>query len=993
MDVQELFLKNLERWTLFCPQAACLLPAFAALQEGPSKTVTAQEIETWQQPLDLPALKLIYVYGLTTPSVFEALQEWLANEQNFLVILEEDLETIAHYLKSPESSDLLNKKNVWLYYLDPMRKALDELAKLFPGLSYKVTTLFSDESKLLQLKELQAQIDFFHNLHTGQVSEYSQFGAQFYRNYYHNLFSCVNNYIGDALFNRFENVPAIICGAGPSLAKNTPLLKELQERALIFAGGSAMNALNAAGLKPHFGLGIDPNEEHLTRIIMNTGFETPFFFRGRMHYRALNLVHGDKLYITGTSGYSIADYFEKECGLQGESVEEGCNVINFSLAIAAAMGCNPIILVGVDLAYTDHQAYSPGMLNHPIHKPFRSKTENEELIYRIDLHGKPVATLWKWVTESLWFSSFAERNPHIRIINATEGGIGFASIPNMPLADAANQFLGEQHALSCRISGEIQKSLAPAELTYEKLFNLFEQFNQSLTRAQAHLQAHYQDLLNKLKEAEASACHPGGAWSTPLEFKAHLRQNLQAALEVESCYSSFLIDFDRAFELLKMRDYKRLEIDRKLIPDNEWICAVLGLEIERVLFLQKSCAVNECLINQVLSEKKTRYSLQTSDSRPQSESATSPPLAGASSQSRYSLDNHRLIMIDPELGLQIDEEVPPELINAPVRLFDQEGKLKFESYHLQGRLHGPARFYHPDGKLLAESWYYHGLKEGQALCYYASGALYSITRYKHGLQQGKQEYYYENALPRTVISHYQEGQLHGDVFLFHSNGILARKLHFTHGKHDGAEYLWNESGQLLIEAHFKENRPAGIARAWHHNGQIAQESVYNDQFELTSISYWDESGSPITQGFSTSDYFQDVAATSKQLTENLATLFKELTTLAPILTELQGIPLAGEENAAQLELKALAEKLTEIGTAIAQLQQISLQLTQEASSDVNLHGEAFWKTGTLQKEIEQKLSQATLHMQSELTALRGSLSRAIETIIQNAASKSPQEPT
>ena len=41
---------------------------------------------------------------------------------------------------------------------------------------------------------------------------------------------------------------------------------------------------------------------------------------------------------------------------------------------------------------------------------------------RNDIHGNPVYTLWKWITEAKWISDFAENHPELTILNATEGG-------------------------------------------------------------------------------------------------------------------------------------------------------------------------------------------------------------------------------------------------------------------------------------------------------------------------------------------------------------------------------------------------------------------------------------------------------------------------------------------------------------------------------------------------------------------------------------------
>ena len=66
-----------------------------------------------------------------------------------------------------------------------------------------------------------------------------------------------------------------------------------------------------------------------------------------------------------------------------KDLEEGHNVVNFSLSIAKALGCNPIILAGVDLALTDEKAYPPGILPYPlidVEKDPSSKMPKEKIL-------------------------------------------------------------------------------------------------------------------------------------------------------------------------------------------------------------------------------------------------------------------------------------------------------------------------------------------------------------------------------------------------------------------------------------------------------------------------------------------------------------------------------------------------------------------------------------------------------------------------------------
>lgn len=974
MNAQNIYRKNVERWSKFCPQAASLLFNYPQ-GDYQSKKFSGQQISAWKKQLDFQNFQLFYIYGITNQLPYHPLRDWLKEENHILVIFEDELEAIASYFKQEDAEEILYHPNVWLFYLDPERKVLEETAKLFSYLSYQCWPVYTEDEKLKIFLEIKNQLDFLHNLYGTQVYEYAQHGIVYFKNFYNNLFAWPKGYLGNSLYNKFKNIPAIICGAGPSLAKNIDVLKQLKDRALIFAGGSTMNGLNAAHMNPHFGLGIDPNEEHITRIIMNTAFEVPFLYRGRLLHNALNLIHGDKIYITGSSGYSIAKYFEESCGIEGEDIEEGCNVINFSLAIAASMGCNPIILVGVDLAYSNNQSYTPGMINHPIYREFKTKAYAEEVIYRLDIYGNTVPTLWKWILESLWFSEFAEKHPEITIINATEGGLGFAGIPNMTLSEVKEKYLDQQIAISCRLFAEIQESKLPASITTEKLIELFKKLNESSRATQQKL-LQLNDELKALQENiilghKFILDNIEAGQEKNSELKKKIDEMFQHALKDELCVEYILKPFNDAFDLFKKRYYKRLEIDQDRLSNCEYESSLLSLEMERSVYLQKTLEVNQRLIEDIINQKEFQ------NNQPPSpfikENLVHEPYMPASNLENclYKFEDNKLTLIDPECELNIHLDFFPEERRNQI---ESNGKLKFESYYKKEKLHGPSRSYALDGTLLAESWYLDGVQEGKSFEFYLSGALYSIRKYKNGLQHGKQEYYFEDKTPRMQLT-YSEGLLNGEVILFHSNGTMARKLHFKNGKHDGPEFLWNESGKLLIEVFYKDNQPVKQARVWHWNGQLAQEVIFNQNSEMTSISYWDEAGQPIPTNSLQKDYFEKVAESSKQFTDNLSNLFSEMSNIAPLLSFLQ--KGNEEDKGASEEIQALEQKLTLLASYVAELHKMNQQLSQEAGIS---QGEAFWKTAALQREIEQKLSQATMEMKNQLNLLQSSLANVIKTL-------------
>lgn len=966
MEIRERFTQNIERWMQFCPEAA-QLEKFA-LSEGDLsiRGLSEAEAAVWVEKLNFDSFNLLYVYGIGDFAPYPALKDWCQQKDHFLVILEDDLEAIAHYFKTEHAHDLLHAENIWLYYLDPHQLTLKELARFFPGeSSYSCATIYSQESKLNSFREIAARIDFYTNYYKTFANEQATFGINFLHNYCSNVFLWPHVSYGDALFDQFKDVPAIICGAGPSLAKNIECLKTLKEHALIFAGGTAMNALNAAGMNPHFGVGIDPNPEQVTRIIMNSAFEVPFLYRNRMHREALNLVHSDKFYISGANGYEIPEYFEKGCGIDGHTIDEGCNVVNFSVDIARKMGCNPILLVGVDLAYSHDKSYAPGLQHHPIHRHFRTKDISEELIYRKDIYGNSVPTLWKWVTEAIWFSDFAAAHPETKLINCTEGGIGFLNVPNEPLASAAQKYLVDQQGMGTRLFGTFQRCNMSPLATQENIFVLFEKMIASLADAEKILQAYNAELVELKHSAQQAEL-------TAEEFKVVLHGQLKAKFESTPSYHYFLEGINRNFDAMKRRQFHRLILDYTLLTPAEWQARLLELEYERSLYLQKAASASALLMQKIRDERKAK------DSRlalPKENIRVDPPIILGS----YSFENNFLKMEDPECDLCVLQEFTPDPTSGLYRLMDAQGHLIFESYRKEGKLHGPTRYYGVDHALAAESWYLDGRQVGKAVSYYARGEVRAILRYKEGLQHGKQEYYYRDQTPQTIIEHDVNGLLEGNVYLFHRNGLLARKLHYQDGKRDGTEYLWSEHGILIMEANFLLGNPIGISRVWSAEGRLMQEIFYNDDSEVVSRVHWDHLGNLMAQESGTKgDYFQEVAKNTEILTQNLSLIFKEMSALAPLLEQL---PTANSEAANhENDLQTMAQELVGIGEALKGLEEMNAKLMVESGLNHKNQSEVFWKTSSLQKEVESKLESASKQMKAELESLSENLKKTMEDL-------------
>lgn len=975
---------NRQRWSLLSPDDVTKIPISASPQASLSKTQKGElnikkkiegktinlhsikgaeeEANIWFSNLDLKHITTLIVYGIGLGYFYDAAKKWLREDPSrYLIFIEDDPDVLFYFFETVRASELLHDKQVRLHYFDKLdfnEKLLLSLASTFCLKEFEISTLPSYEEIFPGITSyLKGRICFWSELQRGFAAESLSFGNDFFLNFYQNLLHLPDSYVANSLFGKFKGIPAIICGAGPSLDKNLDLLTTLGDRALIFSGGTAMNAVNGKGFLPHFGLGIDPNKTQMTRLLSNKAFTVPYFYRSRMYHEAFRLIHGDPLYVNGSPGYNINEFFDSELGLEGKVIEEGMNVINFNLSLAHALGCDPIILVGVDLAYSNDHSYASGVTPHPSHTKrhdFRTKSFNDELLIKNDIHGKPVHTLWKWIGESMWFSWFASQNPNMFLVNATEGGIGFDGVPNMTLEEVANLLLTCSYDLDNLIHGEIQNGKLPPQLNVEKIVKLVEKFSKSLLKCQTYCQ----EIIDEY-EKRAILLESDNDNSEP--YPTQKEKSLKNLLSKEIGYTYLLKTPEDYYQKIKSAEWQQI-----LYNSHTEDTRIIEIEKSRFFasqyqflldYLQNHLSIIEIFKQKAdkIHSKEIGISTKTSQQKQVNEKINN--------NEEYSFDENIITIEDPELNISIKESFDPgpilegspnQYANGKILDYYDDRSLKMERYYCNGLLHGPSTYYSKSGKILAKTWYINGKKQGKAKKYYLTGQLHTLQRFHEGFLDGLQESFYQNGSIKTTVN-YNKGQFNGEVWLYYPNGQLKRELHFQNGKRQGMDRLWTENGTLLIEGQYIDDLPMGTGRIWHENGILAQEITYDNLGEPVAIQRWDEY-SNLRPEDSHEDFFDKVTKQTELLTSSLENMGFQLNRILPLLP-----------TNTPSELKSDIEELQR---SLLLLAQLNTSLTLESGLHKTDNLESLWKTPLSQSFIQKQIEESTQAMKISVEAMQ-----------------------
>ncbi len=274
------------------------------------------------------------------------------------------------------------------------------------------------------------------------------------RNYANNL----GRYAAGASLNELKDAaagrPAVLVAAGPSLARNIHLLEDpqLRQRVVIIAAQTALKPLLARGIKPHFVTALDyhPISQR--------------FYDGLPELPDVTLVAEPKVnsavvdHYPGPVRFCRAGFIDTllgELGKPMDALPAGSTVAHLSLYLAQYLGCDPIVLTGQDLGFTDGLYYMPGTAIHEVWSaelnPFNSLEMLEwqriarhkaHLRKLDDVNGRPIYTDEQMLTYLRQFErDFG--NAAQTIIDATEGGLPKAHTTRMALSEALAAHAGE----------------------------------------------------------------------------------------------------------------------------------------------------------------------------------------------------------------------------------------------------------------------------------------------------------------------------------------------------------------------------------------------------------------------------------------------------------------------------------------------------------------------------------------------------------------------
>lgn len=830
-----------------------------------------EEAKEWYRSKDLSNHKVVFLFGLGLGYYYKALKLWLdKSPHNRLIFLEDELGVIHRFLETSLATEILDNPQVIIHYLDiypsinpqvTIHKSIDHLLKgyirynSFLG-STKLYTKWK-ESICFFIRDVIFYVSSWYLVASNETLAKK---SGILTNHYYNILRQYRASNGHSFKQLFKGVPAIICGAGPSITSQIEELKKVNGEAVIFGSGTGMNVLNYYGIIPHFGVGLDPTSSQGTRIRTNSAYEVPYFYRPRFQWNSFDLHHGPKLYIQGYPNSQLSGWFDEELGLELEEIpNQGISSTNFSMQIARLMGCDPIILLGVDLAYVDSSRYPPIISAHPTD----SRSDKEEIskqsevpVYGKSNAGTDTVTKIEWFEEAKTVRFFKTTSPELTVISCSEQGLAIKGVEYMSFSDAVDKHLQNHYDIRNRIHAQTVKSkpCVDKETGLEKI----KEWNASLHKCNEY----YREIDEELG-ALWNGCQKGEALGVP-PYTGKIAL-LESDLKDEPASKDQMVEYIGIVDDMALDKKIRYQCYMEEIPEPYKNLQQIEVDINYITFFQNHLSYRDKHLKEMIDKFIEEDSELSSDHHEGVKHTSEVNLDEGS----YSLKDGLLVIDDAEMNIKLSVPFTPQIIpedqinlekneeyvkeiyleyegkkDGQCLRYTPEGILESEMFYHRGKLNGPSTHFHENGDILARSWYIDGKREGKTWQWYTSGDLYSLQRFRNGVWDGVQEYFYDNGFLKSSQS-YLDGILDGEVRLYYENGRLKRELYYVKGKLDGVERYYSYGGQLIWEANYSEGTPVDLARVWHSNGKLCRQYEYSDDHTRYVMREWDSHGNLI----------------------------------------------------------------------------------------------------------------------------------------------------
>jgi len=249
----------------------------------------------------------------------------------------------------------------------------------------------------------------------------------------------------------FKGKPAILVASGPSLDEEIENLRKIKNEGLayIFTAGSAVYKLVKHGILPDAACALDgsPINYDLFKILFeNPDNRVPLIFADMLYNKVVSSYNAKMFNVILEDDSLAAYYLKQKQAPEVKKVKVAPSVAIITLQILHELQCDPIILVGQNLALKNNYYYAPGIDYHKDREAGEKIAEKDKpnMLQVEDVNGNTIYTLTDLDMMRRHMEIIIKFKEINNIINTTKGGARIEGTKFAALSDLLDSRLNAQ---------------------------------------------------------------------------------------------------------------------------------------------------------------------------------------------------------------------------------------------------------------------------------------------------------------------------------------------------------------------------------------------------------------------------------------------------------------------------------------------------------------------------------------------------------------------
>ncbi|HSA06067.1 MAG TPA: DUF115 domain-containing protein [Candidatus Gastranaerophilales bacterium] len=468
------------------------------------------------------------LYGLGLGYV---LKEFAKRYKGKIIVYEPDVEILRLSLELVDFSEELKNPNIM--FVNSVKDIENAYLVLFFA-DYKLNIVCSGyylDNDFQELEKFKLKMEEIHGIYQSNYSNAIKKSLIWTASLLDNISKMVNNQDLHTLKSKFKGKTAVIISAGPSLDKNIEDLKPYRESIIVFCVGTALKTALKHGIIPDFAVAIEtsphiklqldvPEIGDINLITSTNVFKDVFNLKPKRFYN----YHSNKT--------PAVKFFGQLLGVPVDIYDTAGTVSITSLYAAKMLGCDTIILIGQDLAYTDNKCYSQDTIygSYKVDKSNKIDTEdagklgidlglsqnkifshtrflNKNLCPIKGQNGEILVTRSDFFLFSKYFEEIAAKYAsELRLVNSTEGGAYLEGFEHLPLKEAIEKYADKmplvlENTLK-NVKSDYKESKKRRKIALAAMSEVIKSYNSVKTVISETVNAFY---ITKLNEEDAES--------------------------------------------------------------------------------------------------------------------------------------------------------------------------------------------------------------------------------------------------------------------------------------------------------------------------------------------------------------------------------------------------------------------------------------------------------------------------------------------------------